>query len=544
MASSDDDWRLARVAVDSNSSDDDWRAVAAEGRVADDRSTSLNCQELPQVLCGPSKVAELLLDPPAGLATLSSSKVFAEDAGIQESKVAQKIFATVQAGYTRVRSWIDGFVTGAFRYRGRPESEAADATPSLYYRVRRYDTTPSRKLRATSVQEVAGIEFVDEDTMPGLKVFAMESLWCLVVRQVSGLSSKCLHLWGRVPVKLQFLQRGRGEDHHGCIYEADLPFDALADERHLRFVEGICTDDDGACERGEQIWSDEHPLRASLKVKCTAHKKSAVNKTTMAVVSPFDTLCVRLLLTIRNTPQGTATLKQVARQVIVDQFVSLVDGSISVADSEHRDAVYNLYLPCPAETAREAEVCVLIRSLFNGRIHRAGVVEHVETGCCSSPRHTLTLMITKGVDALFPRSYGIWNRADWTGSSDVLKRIGLPTSVHSIFQATVVTILKKEMMHRPQDQVLQVTDGAPEQAHPDDISCMTSGADLTKEMDVNGVPCSLFAESRPFQVQATRDWLLQGTMGLDIAVVTIVATEFDRLMLRGLKLGTKTWEAA
>ena len=57
MISSDDDWRLARVAVDSNSSDDDWRAVAAEGRVADDRSTSLNCQELPQVLCEPSKVA-------------------------------------------------------------------------------------------------------------------------------------------------------------------------------------------------------------------------------------------------------------------------------------------------------------------------------------------------------------------------------------------------------------------------------------------------------------------------------------------------------
>ena len=99
-------------------------------------------------------------------------------------------------------------------------------------------------------------------------------------------------------------------------------------------------------------------------------------------------------------------------------------------------------------------------------------------------------------------------------------------------------------MHRPQDQGLQITDEAPEQAHPDDISCMTSGADLTKEMDVNGVPCSIFAESRPFQAQATRDWLLQGAMALDVAVVTTVAKEFDRFMLRGLKLGTKTWEAA
>ena len=51
---------------------------------------------------------------------------------------------------------------------------------------------------------------------------------------------------------------------------------------------------------------------------------------------------------------------------------------------------------------RDAYRLTVLRKCFNSRLEVCGRVRHLESGCCRSSTHALTLLLTSGVNALFP----------------------------------------------------------------------------------------------------------------------------------------------
>ena len=119
-----------------------------------------------------------------------------------------------------------------------------------------------------------------------------------------------------------------------------------------------------------------------------------------------------------------------------------------------------------------------------------------------------------------------------------MNMVGLASNVHGLFAQAV----------------LRVFTGAPSEAPPvpaEEVSLAPLpiadmefgvGPDLSGEVAAEGAPLSIFKEEHPAQMKQCRDWILSGTMHLDLNIFAKVNRSLSRMMKAELQIGTRVYE--
>ena len=83
-------------------------------------------------------------------------------------------------------------------------------------------------------------------------------------------------------------------------------------------------------------------------------------------IGMYDSKLIRLALALQKEQHGNALLRKSIRQIIVEQFVFVVDGELAPDVQRHRTAVFNEFFDDdkPADLKRK----ILLSSLFNGDV--------------------------------------------------------------------------------------------------------------------------------------------------------------------------------
>ena len=168
---------------------------------------------------------------------------------------------------------------------------------------------------------------------------------------------------------------------------------------------------------------------------CDAHKKAQTLGCTWHPLRPFDTRLIRLALS--TTGAIRQTLRREARRVIKEQLVIFHGTRPSVDADLHRQQVFATF--CGGDTPSVRYRRSIMQSLFNGDVRRGDRIEHHCRGCCSSPKETLKLLCTVGIQAMFPKlCFPVLQRNNWTGSDVAVDSFALPTFLHSILQKAYI----------------------------------------------------------------------------------------------------------
>ena len=178
--------------------------------------------------------------------------------------------------------------------------------------------------------------------------------------------------------------------------------------------------------------------------------------------------------------------------------------------------------------------------LFNSDIRVAGRVPHLENGCCRSPQHTLSMMLSIGVKALLPSCIDVIKRNHWTGLENAIGQVGVPSNIHALLQQVALRVLVKKPvdldgLSRAVPAAASLADG-----EPDDFE--GSDEDRDNEADVDGTPVSIYCESQETQVKATHDWLMTGMMQDDVTIFATIHKYFLTLIKDDLHRGSRAWE--
>ena len=133
------------------------------------------------------------------------------------------------------------------------------------------------------------------------------------------------------------------------------------------------------------------------------------------------------------------------RQILIEQFEVVYGGGRTTDATIHAEAILQLYLD--VNEPDDVERYCILRCLFNSDIRVAGRVPHLENGCCRSPQHTLSLMLSIGVKALLPSCIDVIKRNHWTGLENAIGQVGVPSKIHALLQQAALRVLVKKLVN-------------------------------------------------------------------------------------------------
>ena len=378
-------------------------------------------------------------------------------------------------------------------------------------------------------------DFLDDSVVPGAKILVYKSRWRAIMRDCRQAQAlRFLHFDGLWPTTLRCSQQGRGEDLAHCRAEVDMPslMSSPAFSMVPRYVEGVMTDADSAIHRCEAMHSADHKV-SKVRFLCQAHKKFAITKHTVVISGEIDTKLIRASLAIRREPHGFVMIRKAMREIIVEQFCVTHDDPNTLDDQRHNRAVLDTYLGdnSPDHIKRRA----LLSKLFNGPLRQVGTVTHVERGCCRSAKHTLSLMLHLGVPAILPRRIPVPQRSDWTGMDECLYTWGLGVGVHGLLVQGMLRVFRNKSLQ----PVLPFAGSSQLPLEDDNFGV---AEDVSRELQADGAPVSLYKEEHEDQIAATRSWLLSTRFVFELAVYAKVNDSISRLMKAELQLGTMKYE--
>ena len=157
------------------------------------------------------------------------------------------------------------------------------------------------------------------------------------------------------------------------------------------------------------------------------------------------------LLSLALSQQGSGTLsnlRAVLGELLVEELQVCYDVPPAGAVSAHRDAVFDLFLPLPAdaETATSSSgssVLVIQRryvlgSMCNGDLQQPDIVHHCSYGCCRSFADTEARFRHLVPWALVPHKTPRYARSRWTNHAASVDWSGVLASHHGLLSRLLV----------------------------------------------------------------------------------------------------------
>ena len=465
---SDDDWVDARCHAEvAETSDEEWPVVAPSAlelpiEGSDAVSVCGNTLDMwPWRGVSPSKLGLYLYCPDRfALTRLMGSQVACEACDLVPSIFNIHLNASAAAAYRASRNRVNASVTSMLEYC-RSSDTSRPITPALICRRLCYDGSPARTLKLESRVEVTSDapSIIDVCTAPNAKVHVMDGSIQVILRK----GPQLLNVKQALPMRLQFLMGGTGEDLYAARAEAELPaLDAMRSHPcRPRFIDAVVTDDDGANARCEVMDDLSHSGGNRTKVcfKCTAHKKHVIVKQASSVHNCIDSKILRLCLAVRDIPQGVVALKSEMRRIACEQLEIVIGGVRSLAAQRFTEDLFNMCLPPSPENSRRR---TLLTGIFNADLRVRGRITHIERGCCASPQHTLHLLCTAGVDALLPHGLPLYQKVHWTGIYATSSSLCLGANCHGMLLSALLRVVrtsKHALKSLPTPDDVDVRDG-------------------------------------------------------------------------------------
>lgn len=416
--------------------------------------------------------------------------------------------------------------------------------PLAFIRWRKYDETPLR-LRAASGSGGAGPGSSVEWSDGVQKLLVTEAGLAMVIRRTVGEKSCVLTLACDQPTVLQVLENGKAESIKEALGQLDLPCDSVVDSTFYRLIDVAMTDECASnlrCERARSAAKGERSPRPLLHVLCDAHKIAKVHTTTFSLLRPWDTFCVRLALSVDGLV--LQRLRCEVRAMLEEQLVVIHAARPPPEATAHRRAIYEMFL---GKSAKDRYRLSVLQGLFNGDVRKAGVVEHYEVGCCTSRAHTLSLMVSDGVQALFPKRFPVMSRSNWTGADAAIEAIGLPAAVHGLLAGAFCRVFPGERnagvvvntgvahVSGPSGPGADAGDRAGEEATTEALARQADGS-------MGASAWELWREEAADRVQATRRWVLSDAFVDDMVFAQVQYRPQSARMLRQLSLTGERFE--
>lgn len=179
----------------------------------------------------------------------------------------------------------------------------------------------------------------------------------------------------------------------------------------------------------------------------------------------------------------------------------------------------------------------VIRRLFNSRIREVGVMLHRCRGCCKGWSHTLCLMQTVGLKAIFRFVFTVYSRSTCTGCEKASQQIGLPAAIHGLLLAIVLRVLPNKTTVPPPvpppgvPAVLDATDRGLASSRVDDPTSLAA-----ERSDV-----SVFREDIDVRDASVRSWVIRGSLGDDMCIARKTFMEYEKVVLDQLKMSGIEW---
>jgi hypothetical protein len=468
-ASPDEDWREARDASPDASTagppaddaDDDWRAarpdldhaiVAAGPRhevVAAPGSRPLGPDSLAVAMLRAtlpgrsSKIAEVF-DTFFALSSYNyTQSIAAEKLQRTRRSVVRSLWLAAYCAYHFLRRSISWMIQSALNTCGVRSADGGSIVhtqPLIFVRVRKYDEAQLPLMVDVAAGKDDDPDLVEEFDRCGGKhrVLVLEGAYGLALRKKAASGAQICKLVGKLPCTPQAIERNNGECLKRAMQEMRLEVDELIDMKFMRLIDLHIHDECSSNLRAERSLALDYKqhsptpdARSSLGFLCDAHKKAQTLGGMVAVVKPFDTQLIRLALSCKSLMRQH--LRREVRAIIKEQLVIHFDADPPLASNEHRRAVFDVFLS--GQNPRDRYRAEVLGKLFNGDYERMDQIDHYCRGCCASPRETMRLCCTVGVDALFPRwAFPILQRNNWTGSDNAIDTFGLPSHIHGIFE--------------------------------------------------------------------------------------------------------------
>ena len=404
----------------------------------------------------PDKLAQAMFGAPAiGAFKLYGHAMLAKMTGKSRWTVARHTVAFAHAAYDKILKLSESVVVCIEAMKRTcidRHSAKGIVIPAVQFRCRKYDSTSTKKLNVViesrqiaddSSGELPLVSLREKWLVRKPKVFVTEASQAFLLRNLRE-NAERFSLHRRLhPCLLQSMARGTGDFIFTALGKQlfELPQYKLASETFVRTVDIVTDDDDTANLRNQRAIYARDAVPA-VRTACRAHKMMAQTKLTFAVVDPFDTHCIRLVIALEREPYGFCNLGGNCEDIMEEQLTIIHPNAVSVEEHAQRNKLYNRL--CTRRTKKERYREGIIRRLWNGRICKRGFIEHLEDGCCKSPAETLRLMKTVGRRSLV-RKLRIFMRGNWANTGETLRLIALPTAVHGILPQALLRTLKYSM---------------------------------------------------------------------------------------------------
>ena len=281
----------------------------------------------------------------------------------------------------------------------------------------------------------------------------------------------------------------------------------------------------------------------------------------MSLQSPIDTLTIRVGLSCRGPVWPT--MKDEARDLIAEQLVVIPGGpgACSSEANRYRRRVYDACFSQRTKTCRYNKS--IISSLFNRDIRKRGVVEHVCTGCCKSYHHTLYLMQTLGIKALYGERVKTYSRSNWTNAGKTFAAITGPSAILGLFECSFLRAHLKQSTggDEPLPALVGDDDDEPAEAITPpagtlvragvvvpsraEVGLLSLEADMepsaTNSVEVK--PISIWCENAEARIDLSTSWMLGGYYFSDMWICTTINKLWEAHITDQLRVSGAAWEA-
>ena len=212
----------------------------------------------------------------------------------------------------------------------------------------------------------------DLDKVSGkLSVLNLQLSWGMILKKTTVEGRKHLSILGKLPCYLCNIEDNSGESlNHGIENQEALAIDDRINTTFARIVDIHNHDECGSnmrLERWREIVSKAAeleepggPSKASLCSFCYAHKKAQTISETLKVLSPVDTICIRMQLSLQGPVKRH--IRRLFRRLICTHLIS-IDGSPPPEVDDFRVRFYNLVFFGSAYDRYRKHLC---EALFNG----------------------------------------------------------------------------------------------------------------------------------------------------------------------------------
>ncbi|CAK0862880.1 unnamed protein product [Prorocentrum cordatum] len=330
-------------------------------------------------------------------------------------------------------------------------------------------------------------------------------------------------------------------------HQLDSPLDPLIETRFPRQLDVVGCDAASGNLRSERAMGYQYPFRSQLLLLCRAHMKKKVAEQGYKTIQPFDTHLVRCQMSLVG--DHVIALRHEARRLHEEQVI-ILHGVCPESATTHRRKIWDMYFDDPTDPTLMYRRAICQR-LYNGDIRKHGVVEHYCNGCCRSPAHTVFLMRRYGVGALFG-GVDVMNRANWTNKLRSHRTVGLPASVHGLFQAAYLRALPAPKRAGapapppPGGGARGGGDGPPAAPPVGEGEGPPQGGlgagDPAGEHEADADDGNTFSEEQAARVLGSRAWMLGGTVEDDMYVASSMVVLTDSYVTKQLHTSGSAFE--